>query len=83
MVMNLRGKCGRGVSSQWSIIYGVAIWRLWSWRNSALSEENFSRPLHPATSILYCWRHFSSGADRLAGGALDVELFNGGVRRVW
>ncbi|KAK4284117.1 hypothetical protein QN277_000990 [Acacia crassicarpa] len=57
--MNLKGKLSKDVGVNWNIMFGVAIWRLWGWRNSSIFDSNFSKPPCPAAIILHSWRKFA------------------------
>ncbi|KAI9074666.1 hypothetical protein K1719_043382 [Acacia pycnantha] len=72
--MNLKGKGGIGVPSNWSITFGIAITMLWSWRNASLFDRNFVRSLNPVEKILHCWRNFALGPYPLSDSPLISDL---------
>lgn len=41
VAINLKGNFGKGVNANWCILFGVAIWLLWGWRNSFTFDPNF------------------------------------------
>lgn len=45
-------------SSNWSAIWGVAIWSLWKWRNQHSFDANFIKPLDPCSVIMTTWKSF-------------------------
>ncbi|KAI9080372.1 hypothetical protein K1719_037766 [Acacia pycnantha] len=49
---NLKEDLGRSSASNWSLTFGVGIWRMWSWRNQTVFDPYFSRPPDPASVIL-------------------------------
>lgn len=50
---NLAGKFNSRYGDDWSIIWGVTIWKLWKWRNEAIFRDGFTLPYNPAGVILH------------------------------
>ncbi|KAK4259015.1 hypothetical protein QN277_005394 [Acacia crassicarpa] len=40
-------------------MWGVAVWKLWKWRNNLIFEEGFQKPENPSEIVLRSWKHFT------------------------
>ncbi|KAK4258521.1 hypothetical protein QN277_004963 [Acacia crassicarpa] len=57
--MNFTGKFCTDLGNDWALIFGVSIWKLWSWRNAAIFDSSFSKPRDPHSVILHSWRRYT------------------------
>ena len=60
MSLNLNKRVGYKWDAHWSLFFGVAIWRLWDWRNRCIFDCNFVKPCDPGLVIAITWTKFVS-----------------------
>ncbi|KAK4270818.1 hypothetical protein QN277_019587 [Acacia crassicarpa] len=83
MAMNLKGRMRNDMGSSWNLVFGVAIWKLWGWRNSYLFERNFSKPPNPADNIMHSWSNFAMTAAVHAEAHMSAVSADAGRPLVW
>ncbi|XP_028769248.1 uncharacterized protein LOC114726732 [Neltuma alba] len=57
--MNLRNNFGNDLDVEWNIMWGLAIWKLWQWRNEFIFNSDFHKPRNPALFVLNMWSSFA------------------------
>ncbi|KAK4274538.1 hypothetical protein QN277_017742 [Acacia crassicarpa] len=65
--LNLNHQIGRGWNGNWSLFFGVAIWKFWDWRNKCIFEHGFSKPSSPLVAIMSLLNRFIADQDVLGG----------------
>ncbi|XP_028778230.1 uncharacterized protein LOC114734750 [Neltuma alba] len=70
--MNLKVNMGMIEDVSWDIIWAVAVWKLWNWRNKTMFGNDINcRPRNPGYHILNCWRFFATRTEE--GSKLIAE----------
>lgn len=59
MALNLNNNLGLYVGSCWSLVFGVAIWKLWGWQNAFLFDRSSAKPTNLAALVLNTWRNYA------------------------
>ncbi|KAK4253488.1 hypothetical protein QN277_010152 [Acacia crassicarpa] len=55
---DLKRDLARVKEGKWHLIWGVAIWHLWKWRNNFIFMDDFRRPEYPSEFVLHIWKSF-------------------------
>lgn len=56
LYLNLKKQLAFSNRDPWNLLFEVAVWKLWEWRNFLnISYSSFLKPINPAAVILRSW----------------------------
>lgn len=63
IALNLKKELGKTSTSDWNLIWGVAVWLLWKWRSNSIFRTDFIKPYNPLAVVNSVWRTFAQSED--------------------